>query len=99
MAPRFARASSGYTGDRRDVDDVAMASRLADRVAQLRAQAAACRAQVIALNARLSIHEHVRDELRALRQQLIESSARLDHAVDDIGAVTALQQTLASLPP
>ena len=80
-------------------DEIAMASRLVDCVATLRAQARACRVQVIALNARLSIHQSERVELRQFRHQLAVTAARLDHAVDGIDAVTSLQQQLASLRP
>jgi hypothetical protein len=57
---------------------------LVQRVAQLRRQADACRRQAIALNAKLLVLERERSELRAVREHLVESTARLDHAVDDI---------------
>lgn len=99
MPTRAITKQGGLGAAPRAVDNVAMASRLVDRVALLRAQAAACRAQVIALNARLSLHENERHDLRGLRQQLTESSARLDHAIEGITDVTSLQQHLASLRP
>lgn len=77
---------------------------LNEAVERLRAQAAECRAQAIALNAKLVLLEADRaklhgpsQELHAVREQLIESSARLDHAVDEIEAVTAVEEQLSTL--
>jgi hypothetical protein len=66
---------------------------------ELRAQTAAYRAQAIALNAKLAMHEHAREELRVVRVQLAESSARIEHAVDDIDAFAALDEQLGILEP
>ena len=63
----------------------------------LRSQAAAFRAQAIALNAKLAICETERHELYGLREQLANSSARLEHAVDEITAVARLDEQLAVL--
>lgn len=75
---------------------------LGDRVAVLREQAAACRAQAIALNAKLALLQAARarlprqaGELQAARAALIQGSARLDHAVEEIDAVTSVEQQLA----
>ncbi|HEX5064366.1 MAG TPA: hypothetical protein VFV99_33555 [Kofleriaceae bacterium] len=57
---------------------------LADRLVDLREQANACRAQAIRLNAKLSLLERERDDLRGMRERLAASSARLDHAIDDL---------------
>jgi hypothetical protein len=57
---------------------------LADRLALLREQANACRSQAIRLNARLSLMERDHHQLRAIREHLAQSSARLDHAIDDL---------------
>lgn len=77
---------------------------LHDAVERLRVQAAECRAQAIALNAKLVLLEADRaqmrgpaQELHAVREQLIESSARLDHAVDEIEAVTSVEEQLSTL--
>ncbi len=70
---------------------------LATRVEMLRAQTAAFRAQAIALNSKLAMLEAERHELYALREQLADSSARLSHAVDEIDAVTRLDEQLSSL--
>lgn len=79
-------------------------SRLHDAVERLRVQAAECRAQAIALNAKLVLLEADRarmhgpsQELHAVREQLIEGSARLDHAVDEIEAVTSVEEQLSTL--
>lgn len=67
-------------------------------------QAAACRAKAIALNAKLGMLEAERSQLReasgelhAVREQLIEGSARIDHAIEEIGAVTAVELQLSTL--
>lgn len=70
---------------------------LADRIEELRARAAAYRAQAIALNAKLAMHETELGGLRAMREQLAASSARLEHAVDDIDAVATLEQQIAKI--
>lgn len=77
---------------------------LGKRVDELRAQAAACRAKAIALNAKLVLLEADRargaggsGDLHAVRETLIQSSARLDHAVEEIGAVTSVEQQLSTL--
>ena len=57
---------------------------LATLLVQLRACADAYRTQAIVLNAKLAIIEHERGELRTMREQLAASSARVDHAVDQI---------------
>jgi hypothetical protein len=57
---------------------------LAERLLLLRQQANACRSQAIRLNAKLSLMEHDRSEVRAMREHLAQSSARLDHAIDDL---------------
>jgi hypothetical protein len=57
---------------------------IADRLALLREQADACRSQAIRLNAKLSILEREHQELRGMREHLAQSSARLDHAIDDL---------------
>ena len=57
---------------------------LAERFVLLREQAAACRSQAIRLNAKLSLLERERGELREVREKLAASSARLDHAIDDL---------------
>jgi hypothetical protein len=57
---------------------------LADRLALLREQANACRSQAIRLNAKLSLMERDRRDVRAMREHLARSSARLDHAIDDL---------------
>ena len=57
---------------------------LAERLVDLREQANACRAQAIRLNAKLSLLEREHRELRGMRQRLSASSARLDHAIDDL---------------
>ena len=57
---------------------------LADRLSLLREQAAACRTQAIRLNAKLSVLERDRRELRGMRERVAQSSATVDHAVDDI---------------
>jgi len=49
----------------------------------LREQAAACRSQAIRLNAKLALLERERSDVRGMRERLAQSSARLDHAVDD----------------
>ena len=61
-----------------------MGSRLADRLSLLRKQADACRSQAIRINAKLSLLEREHCELRGMRQRLSASSARLDHAIDDL---------------
>ncbi len=73
-------------------------------VDQLRVQAAAYRAKAIALNAKLGLLEAERSQLReasgelhAVREQLIEGSARIDHAIEEIGAVTAVELQLSTL--
>jgi hypothetical protein len=78
--------------------------RLHEAVDRLRAQAAECRAQAIALNAKLVLFEADRaklhgasQELHAVREQLIEGSARLDHAVGEIEAVTSVEEQLSTL--
>ena len=85
-----------------DLDDAR--PNLGKRVDELRAQAAACREQAIALNAKLVLLEADRariaggtSDLHAVRETLIESSARLDHAVEEIGAVTSVEQQLSTL--
>jgi len=77
---------------------------LNEAVERLRVQAAECRAQAIALNAKLVLLAADRarmhgpsQELHAVREQLIESSARLDHAVDEIEAVTSVEEQLSTL--
>lgn len=70
---------------------------LADRIEELRVRAAAYRAQAIALNAKLAMHEAEVGGLRAMREQLAASSAQLEHAVDDMGAVATLEQELAKI--
>ena len=57
---------------------------LAERFLLLREQADACRAQAIRLNAKLSLLERERGDVRGMRERLAESSARLDHAIDDL---------------
>ncbi|HEY5924027.1 MAG TPA: hypothetical protein VIV11_20245 [Kofleriaceae bacterium] len=57
---------------------------LADRLYLLRAQADACRSQAIRLNAKLSLLERDRGDVRGMRERLAASSARLDHAVDGL---------------
>ena len=57
---------------------------LADRLSRLREQANACRSQAIVLNAKLSLLERDHTELRGMREKLAASSARLDHAIDDL---------------
>jgi hypothetical protein len=57
---------------------------LADRLSVLQAQANACRSQAIRLNAKLTLLECQYGELRGMRERLAASSARLDHAVDDL---------------
>jgi hypothetical protein len=57
---------------------------LAARLLLLREQANACRAQAIVLNAKLSLMERDNLEVRAVREYLARSSARLDHAIDDL---------------
>ena len=57
---------------------------LADRLSVLQAQANACRSQAIRLNAKLTLLERQYGELRGVRQRLAASSARLDHAIDDL---------------
>lgn len=81
-----------------------VASGLGERVGQLRIQAAACRAKAIALNAKLGLLEadHAQlcgasGEVHAMREQLAEGSARLDHAIDEIDAVTAVERQLSLL--
>lgn len=51
---------------------------------RLRERVDAYRTQAIVLNAKLAIVEHQRFELRAMRDQLAASSARLDTAFDAI---------------
>lgn len=82
----------------------AVRPQLGELVEQLRVQAAACRAKAIALNAKLGMLEADRAELRvasgevhAVREQLIEGSARIDHAIEEIGAVTAVELQLSTL--
>ena len=70
---------------------------LAERIEELRARAAAYRAQAIALNAKLAMHESEVGGLRAMREQLAASSAQLENAVDDIGAVATLEQAIAKI--
>ncbi len=94
IAPAIASLDSTHTA----ADEVpAGETTLAVRVEMLRAQTAAFRAQAIALNAKLAMHEAERHELHALREQLADSSARLSHAVDEIDAVTRLDEQLSSL--
>ena len=57
---------------------------LADLLSLLQAQASACRSQAIRLNAKLTLLERQYGELRGVRERLAASSARLDHAVDDL---------------
>ncbi len=76
------------------------AASLGERLQALRRQANACRSQAIRLNAKLSLLESQRGELRALREQLAESSARLDHAVDELTTISPCgQPPRASLRP
>jgi hypothetical protein len=70
---------------------------LAARIDELRARTAAFHAQAIALDAKLTEHEGERAGLHAIRTQLAESSARLEHAVDDIDAFARLDEQLATL--
>lgn len=94
-APAIALADPTYAA----VDAPPTETTLAMRVEMLRAQTAAFRTQAIALNAKLAMHEAERHELHALREQLADSSARLSHAVDEIDAVTRLDEQLSSLSP
>lgn len=71
---------------------------LSERLAQLRQQAEACRAQAIILNAKLAMLERDRSDVRAMREQLVESSAKLDHAVEDI-TTACERRPRASLRP
>jgi hypothetical protein len=57
---------------------------LADRLSVLREQADACRSQAIRLNAKLSLLERERGDLRGMRQRLAQSSARLDTALAEL---------------
>jgi chromosome segregation ATPase len=57
---------------------------LTERVEALRREANACRSQAIRLNAKLSVLERECEELRGMREQVAESSARIDHAVDEL---------------
>jgi len=57
---------------------------LADRLARLREQADVCRSHAIRLNAKLSVLEREHRLLRGMRQRLADSSARIDHAIDDL---------------
>lgn len=50
----------------------------------LREQANACRSQAIRVNAKLALLERDHRELRGMRDRLVQSSARLDHAIDDL---------------
>jgi hypothetical protein len=50
----------------------------------LREQANACRSQAIRLNAKLALLERDHGELRGMRDRIAQSSARLDHAIDDL---------------
>ncbi len=102
ITDRFVRVA---ITDLEDSDD-AISDRppLGKAVDELRAQAAACRAKAIALNAKLVLLEADRarvagcsHDLHAVREQLIESSARLDHAVEEIDAVTSVEQQLSTL--
>jgi hypothetical protein len=70
---------------------------LAARVEELRARTAAFRAEAIALDAKLTEKEGERAGLHEIRTQLAESSARLEHAVDDIDAFSQLDEQLATL--
>jgi hypothetical protein len=112
ITDRFVRVAITDLDDLDDADDSAAASASAEQarpqlgkaVDELRAQAAACRAKAIALNAKLVLLEAERatvaggtQDLHAVREQLIESSARLDHAVEEIGAVTSVEQQLSTL--
>jgi hypothetical protein len=54
---------------------------LAGQLEMIRAHAAAYRSQAIALDAKLRLLVGRRSDLQAVRRQLHESSARLDHAV------------------
>lgn len=82
----------------------AAAQPLSLQIERLRVQAAACRAQAIALNAKLVLLEadraqlpEQRGQVHAARTQLIDGSARLDHAIQELDAVSVLEQQLASL--
>ena len=95
ITDRFVRISAD------ELVEEAPASSLGHRVQILREQAAACRAQAIALNAKLVMLEADRSQLRgasgelhAVREQLIEGSARLDHAIDEVDAVARLERHL-----
>ena len=61
---------------------------LADRLWLLREQANACRSQAIRLNAKLTLLEREHRELRGMRERLVASSARLDHAIADLERCT-----------
>jgi hypothetical protein len=74
-----------------------VAASLAEQVERLRSQTAAFRAQAIALNAKLAMCEAERHELYGLREHLAHTSARLEHAVDEIDAVARLDDQLAIL--
>ena len=54
---------------------------LAQRLAQLRYQANAYRTQALLLKSKLAQFEERHQEVRALREELTERSARLDRAV------------------
>lgn len=101
---RYVRLSLADLDDTSDVEATCERPDLGKRVDELRAQAAACRAKAIALNAKLVLLEAERArgaggsrDLHAVRETLIESSARLDHAVEEIGAVTSVEQQLSML--
>jgi len=57
---------------------------LAQRLAQLRYQANAYRTQAIMLNTKLAAFEARSREVRTLREELAESSVRIDRAVTTI---------------
>jgi hypothetical protein len=95
IAPFAGPADSTYVADGGPPAETTLAM----RVEILRAQTAAFRTQAIAHNAKLAMAEAARHELYALREQLADSSARLSHAVDEIDAVTRLDEQLTSLTP
>lgn len=71
------------------------ATGLTAQVDRLREMAAAYRTRAIALSSRLSVLEGEHEELRGFREKLAATSARLDHAVAEIDAVTTVERELA----